>query len=228
MVIVVFRCSISLNLEVPLIGFLVGNQRIDFVNFGGETAKLDLLTVHDVARIRILPLLGNGSVLVGVDKKIEGTGLVEQRQEGDASSDLSNNGLNFVVDFLDGLVADGSLLVGVAVLSYFLVFDGDVELPAFQSLSRVGTSDDDDQTLHISSQEPSLDLFDDLIEVSQESLVSRSQNSQSILGLTFESLGHVDSSLVEDGVDGREEEIGNDGNASLEVDLSRVGHGRTC
>ena len=160
---------------------------------GGETTKLDLLTVHDVARIGILPLLGDNGILVGVDQKVKSTRLIEQRQERDTGSDLSDNGLNFIVDFLDGFVACGGLFVGVAVFSGFFVFNSHVELPAFQGLARVNASNDDNQALHISVQKPSLDLLDNLAQVLQKASVCSSQYSETILGFLLESLGHVDS-----------------------------------
>ena len=72
------------------------------------------MAVHDVARIGLGPLFRNGRILAGVHEKIKRTRLVQKRQECNTRGNLSNNGLNFVVDLFDGFIAGGRLgIVGV-------------------------------------------------------------------------------------------------------------------
>ena len=69
-----------------------------------EAAEFDLLTVEDVPWIGIEPLLGDSGLLVGVHQKIKGTRLGQERKERHTSRNLSDDGLDLIMNLLQRLV----------------------------------------------------------------------------------------------------------------------------
>lgn len=69
-----------------------------------ETTQLHPLAVGDFLRITITPLYRNVAIGVGVDQHVEGTIPSKLRQESDRGCDLSEDGRNFVLNFLLGLL----------------------------------------------------------------------------------------------------------------------------
>jgi len=211
-----------------------------------KTAQLDLLAVHDVARIGVFPFLWHGSILLGVDQKIEGARLVEERQKSDAGGDLSDDGLDFAVDFFESFfVVRASLLVssvvgvGVVVLvlarppvfGIAVVFsvEGHVELPSLQGLARIDPAHDHDEPLNVAVEQPGFHLCHHLGQVFQQSAIGGRQDGETVLRVPLEGFRLVDSALIENRIDGGEEELGNNVDAALEGDLrlciGAAGHG---
>ena len=93
-----------------------------------------------------------------------------------------------------------TLVAVVVVILIFLRINGYIELPTFQRLLGVYTSDDDDKTLNIAGEQPFANLRVDLVEISQETFVSGSQDSKTILGLAFEAFGLVDAWIIQERV----------------------------
>lgn len=67
-----------------------------------ETPQLDLLPVLDLPRVAVAPLQRHLRVRVGVDQHVEGAVAVQHRQEGHGGRDLSEDGLDLVLDLLFG------------------------------------------------------------------------------------------------------------------------------
>ena len=180
------------SLKIPLIGFFVSNHRVYLVNRGSEAAELDFGRVQNVARVGIGPLFGSFDFLVRVHEQVEGAGFLQERKEGDTSGDLTNDGLDFVVDLLDGLgtlrgIRVGSLVFGTVLLHRY------VELPAFESLHRIDPLNDNYEALNRASEQPFRDLFLNVVKVVKQTLVGGRHDGQAILGLTREGFGHVDT-----------------------------------
>jgi hypothetical protein len=50
---------------------------------GCETAKLDLIGVHNVSRIGIIPLGGYDGIPTSVDEQVKGARFLQERKKGD-------------------------------------------------------------------------------------------------------------------------------------------------
>lgn len=201
-------------LKLPLIGLLVRDHALHLVNTGGEATELHLLTVHDVPGIGILPLLRDDGRLVGVHQQIEAAGFVKEGEEGNRRGDLADDGLNLVVNFLDGLAhlfgrtAAGAGLVGyrsVVLVSSLLsigtslVIDTDVELPPFEGFAGIDPGNDHHEALDVTLQQPRFHLAHNLMQVLEQALIGRCQDGQTILGLALEGFRLVNSCAADIG-----------------------------
>lgn len=81
----------------------VADQCFHTVVVGAETPELHFLGVLDLLSVAVAPFHGDLGVGVGVHQDVECAVAVEDGQEGHGSGDLSEDGLNFVLDFLFGL-----------------------------------------------------------------------------------------------------------------------------
>ena len=187
------------------------------MNAGGEAAELHLLTVHDVAGIGILPLLRHDGRCVGVHQEIEAAGFVQEGEEGHRRRDLPDDGLNLVVNFLDGLAhlfarsaaAAAATLVGyrsivlvptLLAIGAGLVVDADVELPPFEGFAGIDPGNDHYEALDVPLHQPRFHLAHDLVQILEQTFIGRRQDGQTILGLTLEGLRLVDSYVGEWGM----------------------------
>jgi hypothetical protein len=59
-------------------------------------------------------------------------------------------------------------------------------------------------------------LFHDIIQIFQKTLIGGCQNGQAVFRFSSKGFWSVDPTLVEDGIDGREEEFRNDSDGSFE------------
>jgi tRNA nucleotidyltransferase/poly(A) polymerase len=79
----------------------VGDHGVDFVNTSTERVQTNLLRVGDVFGLALLPFGGNQSVLVGIHEQIECARVRKERKVADRHSDLSDDGGNLSLNFLD-------------------------------------------------------------------------------------------------------------------------------
>ena len=189
------------------------------MNTGSEATELHLLTVHDVPGIGILPLLRYEGRLVGVHQQIEAAGLVQEGKEGNRRGNLTDDGLNLVMNFLDGLAhllgrtagaAAATALIGcrsiVLVSSLFavgtgLVINADVELPPLEGFAGIDASNDHHEALDVTLQQPRFHLAHDLMQVLEQTLIGRCQDGQTVLGLALEGFRLVNSCAADIGSD---------------------------
>lgn len=64
-----------------------------------ETSQLHLFAILNLLGVTVTPLQGNLGVGVGIDEDIEGAISIQHGQEGHRGCDLSEDGLNFSLDF---------------------------------------------------------------------------------------------------------------------------------
>lgn len=86
------------------VGQPVADQCADPVIIGAEAPELDLLCVLNILGITVTPFHGYLGVSIGVDENVECAVAVEDREECDRGSDLAENGLDLLLDFLVGFL----------------------------------------------------------------------------------------------------------------------------
>ena len=198
-------------LQLPLICLLVRDHALHLVNAGGEATELHLLTVHNVPGIGILPLLWHDGRLVRVHQQIEAAGFVQEGEEGNRRGNLADDGLNLIVNFLDGLAhllgrtaAGAGALVGyrsIVLVSSLLpvgagpVINADVELPPLEGFAGIDPGNDHHEALDVTLQQPRFHLAHDLVKVLEQTLIGSCQDGQTILGLALEGFRLVNSCI---------------------------------
>jgi len=75
-----------------------------------KTPQLDLLPILDLLRIAVAPLQRHLGIRVRVDEDVERTVAVQHRQERHGRGDLSEDGLDLVLDLLFRLFWRGDVI----------------------------------------------------------------------------------------------------------------------
>ena len=152
----------NLIVVILVLNLMIANQNdVIFSNFQsnvffvstyrcGKASELHLLAVHDVTRIRIFPFGRHGCIFLGVNKHIKRTWLIQQWEESYTSCDLSNNSLDFSMNFFQRFPADFCVSIGHCILS-ITFFQSHIELPTLQSFTRVDTTNDNYKPLYITA-----------------------------------------------------------------------------
>ena len=179
----------------------VADQRFHAVVVGAETPELHFLGILDFLGVAVAPFDGDFGVSVSVHQDIECAVAIEDGQEGHGGGDLSEDGLDFVLDFLFGLfnrrlgISEGGdvrsrglpeVIVGKDIRwpSIFLVTrrsrrlalavfseDLNIELPPFDVFSRLLACNYDDKLRNLASHHPLIQLGHDLLDVSLDLVV---------------------------------------------------------
>jgi hypothetical protein len=81
-----------------------GKALVALTHLGVEGAQLDLLCVGDQTGVGVVPGHRHRGGPVGVNQQVEGTGLVQQGQEGHGGRDLAHDGLDLLGNLLQRFV----------------------------------------------------------------------------------------------------------------------------
>lgn len=156
-----------------------------------EGAQCDLLRVWNGSRAGFMPLCRGLHGFVGVDKDVEGAGLIQEGEEGDRCANLADDGLDLGHDALRVFLGDG---VGCCGGGLMLFGEVDVECPALQDGFGGGRRDYDDEATESGLVEPGAHLGEDCLQECLDFLVGGKVNCYAILLGLLEGFGWVDAS----------------------------------
>jgi len=97
---------------VTLISQAIADQRLDPVIICTKASQLHLFSILDFLSVTVAPFNRHFGVRVGVDQDVEGAVSVQNGEKRNGGGNLAENCLNFILDFLFGLL-DGSCGLGV-------------------------------------------------------------------------------------------------------------------
>lgn len=88
----------------------IANQGIDPMITRTKAPQLDLLPILNLLRIAIAPLQRHLTIRIGVHEHVERAVAIQHRQEGHGCGDLSEDGLDLVLDLFFGFFDRGGFL----------------------------------------------------------------------------------------------------------------------
>lgn len=200
---------------------------LDIMNRCGKGPQLDLVGILDNPWATLLPLKRGLDILGSVNQHIEGAGPLQQRQKGDASSNLTNDGLN-LLDYFHFILFRLRRLCWIKRIG--MLFDIDVKGPTFYNLFSSDRGDDDDDTMKGVPGEPELHLRKNRVQVGFDTGIGGKHHGKAVLGNAGKGLGRVNAALVEQGVDAIGEKVSNEVGGAGQSDgvIGSWGHDGLC